>query len=64
MTSVKGATPAVIAAASLGQRWAYADSMHNVWYASIAFGILAIVCCIFMPNMERFMTDRVAVDIH
>lgn len=32
-----------------------------VWYTTIAFGVISIVCCAFLPNIRRFMTDRVAV---
>lgn len=59
-----GVSQDVLDAASLGYRWAYVESMKYIWYASIPFGVIACVCCWFMPNMERFLTNRVAVDIH
>lgn len=39
----------------------YADSLPYVWYITIAFGGVGIILCAFLPNIRRFMTDRVAV---
>ncbi|CZT15092.1 related to MFS drug efflux pump [Ramularia collo-cygni] len=38
ISSVPGVTPEVLAAATLGRQWAYAEALHLVWYVSIAFG--------------------------
>ena len=61
--SVPGLTPAVIEAATLGSRTAYADSLKDVWYTSIAFGSLAVLACVFLGNNSRFMTNRIAARI-
>jgi hypothetical protein len=60
-TSVKGATTGVVAAAALGQSWAYADSLQYVWYAGVAFSIAAGFICFFIPNLKPYMTNRIAV---
>ncbi|KAL2064448.1 hypothetical protein VTL71DRAFT_4942 [Oculimacula yallundae] len=62
--AIPGATTQVLQAAGLATRWAYADSLAYVWYTTIAFGVISIVCCAFLPNIRRFMTDRVAVNLH
>jgi hypothetical protein len=54
----------IVEEASIGMRWAYADSLQAVWYSSIAFGVASVVCCTFLPNISRFMTNRIAVDVH
>ena len=61
IASVPGFTPQILAAAQVGVRWAYAMSLHYVWYTSIAFGVCAIVCCVFLPSTAKYQTNRVAV---
>ena len=59
--TVPGVTPKVLAAATYGSQWAYADSLRYVWYTSIAFGICAIICAGFLPSTKKYQTNRVAV---
>ncbi|KAK5114166.1 hypothetical protein LTR62_002736 [Meristemomyces frigidus] len=59
--SVKGVTEEVLAGALKGSQWAYAESLHYVWYTSIAFGIMAIIAAAALPNTARFSTNRIAV---
>jgi hypothetical protein len=56
-------TPAVVQAATLGSRWAYAESLKYVWYTSIAFGGLSIIACVFLGNISKYMTNRIAANI-
>ena len=59
--TVPGVTPKVLAAATYGSQWAYAESLKYVWYTSIAFGICAICCAAFLPSTKKYQTNRVAV---
>ena len=59
--AVKGVTPAILGTAQLATQWAYADSLKYVWYTSIPFGVISCICCLFLPNIGRYMTNRVAV---
>ena len=61
ITSAPGFSVKVLEAAEVGVRWAYAESLHYVWYTSVAFGSCAIVCCVFLPSTARWQTNRVAV---
>lgn len=54
----------VLEAAQLGSRYAFSDSIRLIWYTSIVFGCIACICCLLLPNIKRFLTHRVAVDIH
>jgi hypothetical protein len=63
ITTVPGVTPAVLKGADLGSRWAYAESLKNVWLVSIAFGSCAIVACFFLKNLSKYMTNRIAAHI-
>ena len=58
-----GVDAAIIQAATLGYRWAYADSLRYVWYTSIAFGSLAIILCLFMPSIRKYGTNRIAAEL-
>ncbi|KAK6396573.1 hypothetical protein LTR65_008471 [Meristemomyces frigidus] len=59
--ALPGVTGEVLAAALRGSQWAYAESLHYVWYTSIAFGVLAIVASASLPNTRKFETNRIAV---
>ncbi|GIZ39520.1 hypothetical protein CKM354_000290100 [Cercospora kikuchii] len=58
-----GVTPQILAAAGLGKQWAYAESLHYLWYTTIGFGCLAILSAAFIPSLKRFASNRVAVAI-
>jgi hypothetical protein len=62
-TNIPGLTSAVVQAAIIGARWAYADSLKYVWYTSIAFGGLSIVACLFLGNIIKYMTNRITVNV-
>lgn len=58
---IPGVSSAVLNAAALATRWAFADSLKYVWYATIPFGMICVICCAFIPNISKFMSNRVAV---
>ena len=62
--AVPGATSAMIAATQYASQWAYADSLKYVWYTTIPFGVISVICCLFLPNIRKYMNSKVAVDIH
>jgi hypothetical protein len=61
--TIPGVNSAIIQAATLGYQWAYADSLRYVWYTSIAFGSLAVVLCLFLPNIQKYGTNRIAAEL-
>lgn len=63
VTEVPGFTPAVMAGAVRGSQWAFSESLKFVWLTSIAFGSMAIVCCLALPSTKKYATNRVAVQI-
>jgi hypothetical protein len=63
VTGIHGVTPAIVAAATKGSQWAYAEALKKVWLVSIPFGVCAIIACCFLGNTSRFMTNRVAAHI-
>ena len=54
------AAGAVIAAGQM----AYAGAYKFVYLVSIAFGGISIIASIFLGNINQYMDDHVAVDIH
>lgn len=60
---IPGLTEAVVAAATLGSQYAYAESLKYVWFASIAFGALSIAACLFLGDISKYMTNRIAANI-
>ena len=60
---IPGLTTAVVEAAVLGTQYAYSDSLKYVWYTSIAFGSISIIACLFMGDISKYMTNRVAANI-
>lgn len=63
IAKIPGVNATVVEAATLGSRWAYAESLRYVWYTSIAFGSLAIILCLFIPSIRKYSTNRIAVQI-
>lgn len=60
---VSGVTQQVIAAAAQASQWSYAYALSYVWYVSIAFGVLSVVASIFLGNVTKYMTNRIAAQI-
>jgi len=63
LTEVPGVNEQILQAAAVGSRWAYADSLKYVWLSSISFGCCAIIACLFIGNIGKYMTSRVAARI-
>lgn len=61
--AIPGVTAAVVEAAALGSRWAYAESLKYVWYTMLPFGLLSIGACLSLGNVGKFMTNRIAASI-
>lgn len=58
---VNGVTQAALSAAIYARQWAFADSLKYVWYTTIPFGVISTLCCLALPNIKQYMTNRVAV---
>jgi hypothetical protein len=57
--AVPGITPAIRAAATLGNRQAYLQGAHLSYQVALAFGLLGVICAFFIPTIdERKYTDR------
>lgn len=63
VTQLASYSPKVEAAAVLGKHWAYAYGLKYVWYTSIPFGCLAVLSALFLPDIRKYQTGRVAVSL-
>lgn len=61
---VPGVTVAILQAAGLQAQWALVDSLKGVWYASIGVGSVCVIASALLPNIRKYMSNRVAVDLH
>jgi len=59
-----GYAPAVLLAATNALKDSYVEGFRMVYFVSIAFGASAIIACLFLGDIKKFMVDRIAVDIH
>lgn len=51
-------------AAGEGVLEAYVQGFRLVYLVSIAFGVVAVITALFLGDIRKYMTNRVAVDIH
>ncbi|KAL2423684.1 Trichothecene efflux pump TRI12 [Exophiala dermatitidis] len=58
---IPGITPAIEQAAATAIREAYAVAFKRVFWASIPFGVLAIICALFIKDPSRYLTNHTAV---
>ncbi|KAK5048186.1 hypothetical protein LTR84_005856 [Exophiala bonariae] len=61
--NVPGYTVEIAAAANLGSRWGYSESLKWVWVTSVPFGVLAMVACCLLPSIKKWQTRRIAVEL-
>ena len=60
IATVKGVTADVIGQATLGAKFAYADSLKYVWWSSLPFGVICCVACVFIGSNKAYLTGRIA----
>jgi hypothetical protein len=50
---IPGITPAIRAAASLGNKQAYLEGAHLSYLVALAFGLLGVVAAFFIPFVDK-----------
>ena len=58
---VPGVTPTILKACLLARQYAYANALQLVWYTTIPFGVIGCLLCLGLPNIKKYMTNKVAV---
>jgi hypothetical protein len=51
--TIPGITPAIRAAASLGNKQAYLEGAHLSYLVALAFGLLGVVAAFFIPSVDK-----------
>lgn len=51
--AIPGVTPAIRAAASLGNKQAYLEGAHLSYLVALAFGLLGVVAAFFIPSVDK-----------
>ena len=62
-TSIAGATPQVIAAGLRANKEANTSAFSTVFLTTIAFTVLAVGCAVGLPDIDRLLSDKVAVTL-
>jgi hypothetical protein len=64
--AIPGVTPAIRAAASLGNKQAYLEGAHLSYLVALAFGLCGVVAAFFIPTVDRrkYTDKTVAVQKH
>jgi len=63
-TALAGYPLSILEAGEVAVKSTYQDSFKLVYLISIAFGGTAVLCCVLLGNVRKYIVDRVAVDIH
>ena len=63
-TALAGYPTSVLEAGEVAVQTTYQESFKLVYLVSIAFGGTAVLCCVFLGNVRKYIVNRVAVDIH
>jgi hypothetical protein len=58
--NVEGITPDIISAVGDALTTAYTLSFRTVFYTTIPFSFILIIGAIFVPNMEKYLSQNVA----
>lgn len=59
LTQITGITPAVITAAVVASKQAFADSVRVVYIIAVPFGCVACILCLFLGDMRKTMNYHV-----
>ena len=63
-TALAGYSSTLLHAAKEAVQDSYVEGFRLVYLVSIPFGVSAVIACLFLGDIRKFMVDRVAVDIH
>ncbi|KAK4934541.1 hypothetical protein LTR10_024228 [Elasticomyces elasticus] len=64
LAAVPGVTPEVMAAVRQAFKDAYGYAFQRVFYSTIPFGLIAIVCALVLNDPSKYLTNHIAVRMH
>ena len=63
-TALAGYPSSILEAGEVAVKFSYQESFKLVYLVSIAFGGTAVVCCLLLGNVRKYIVNRLAVVIH
>lgn len=63
-SKVVGLTAAIESTGIAAYKVASSHAYQTVFYSTIAFSTLGLVCSLFTPNVDELMTDKVVATLH
>ncbi|CAK7222137.1 hypothetical protein SBRCBS47491_004767 [Sporothrix bragantina] len=64
LSKIPGVTSQIIAIGSRAYQVAYADAYRTIFFTSIAFGGMALIVAMFVPNFDALLTNKVATQLN
>ncbi|CAH0030520.1 unnamed protein product [Clonostachys rhizophaga] len=61
---IPGISGQIIAAGVWANKLANADAYRTIFYVSIAFSGIALICALLLPDVDRMLTGKVASTLH
>lgn len=61
---ISGVTADIIAVGTRAYQVAYADAYRTIFFTSIAFGVMALIVAMFVPNFDALLTNKVATQLN
>jgi hypothetical protein len=63
-SKVAGLTTAIESVGIAAYKVASSHAYQTVFYSTIAFSTLGLICSLFAPNVDELMTDKVVATLH
>ena len=63
-SKVVGLTAAIESVGIAAYKVASSHAYQTVFYSTIAFSTLGLICSVFAPNVDELMTDKVVATLH
>lgn len=63
-SKVAGLTTAIQSVGIAAYKVASSHAYQTVFYSTIAFSTLGLICSLFTPNVDELMTDKVVATLH
>ncbi|KAL2208451.1 MFS general substrate transporter [Sarocladium strictum] len=62
--AIKGISDSIIAAGVAAYKEANAEAYRTVFFVSIAFSVIALICACCLPNVDKLLSGKVAQTLH
>jgi Fungal trichothecene efflux pump (TRI12) len=60
---IPGVTPQILGMVGEISKWSWAKAFQNIYYAAVAFSVMAVIASLFVKDISQNMTDNIAVTL-